>query len=52
MILPAMDREKAIEALDVLTETGYRRPSDALRPKIAEALGADVRDLFPYEVAA
>lgn len=33
-------------------ETGYRRPSDALRPKIAEALGTDVLDLFPYEAAA
>lgn len=33
-------------------ETGYRRPSDALRPKIAAALGVDVLDLFPYEVAA
>lgn len=33
-------------------EQGDRRPPDAVRLKLAEALGTTVADLFPYEVAA
>lgn len=33
-------------------EHGIRRPSDAVRVRIAAVLGVPVGELFPYEVAA